>query len=92
MMLDQKVNLAFFFRREPQRCAAVSSASKLPVTWFSTGIPLPVSWQQQGKNQEVAPVERLPEWSHRNAAFMRRIGQFLQMLNRAQRMFVNRVR
>src|SRR5215470_3361527 len=91
MVLDQEANFGLFFSRKAKTLSGGIERFEATGHVVFHGHSLAGVVKKQSKNQKIAAVERFPKRSESTPALVGRVCQFLQMLNRAERMFVHGV-
>src|SRR5262249_50186540 len=91
VMFNEKAYFGFFFRRQAEaRSSSIERFEAAGDVVFHRHTLANIV-KQQGEDKQIAAVKSCPEWGERDTAFVGRVGEFLQVFDRAQRMFVDRV-
>jgi hypothetical protein len=90
-MLDQKMNFGLFLGSETEARRGGVQSGEASGDVILGGQSFADVMQEQGEDQQIAPVEGFPKRRVLRAAGVRGIGELLQVLDGAQRVFVNGV-
>ena len=89
VVFDEEVNFFFLFRRKVQSLGGASERREAARNVILHGHSFAHVVQQQRQNQQVPPLGGLPQRPEMRSALIRRLRQFLQVLDGSQRMFIH---